>query len=187
MKRGQDGGLSVKRIAGVEFSRPVALEDLPEEGLAVDLTADEGERAAVARRLGLRDVSRFGLRGRIDRDPASGGFWLSAELSAAVTQACVVTLDPVDAEIRIAVSRAFVAADPAEVMPEEGEIDATAEDPPDPAPGGVADLGEVATEELALALDPYPRKPGAAWPADGLEQGAEDRGGPFAALRQLKH
>lgn len=187
MKRGQDGGLPVKRIAGVEFSRPVVLDDLPEEGLAVDLTADETECNAVARRLGLRGVSRFGLTGRLDRELLSGGFRLSGKVSATVTQTCVVTLEPVEAEVRAAISRGFVAAEPDEIAPEEGEIDAMAEDPPDPAPGGIADLGEVATEELALALEPYPRKAGAAWPEDGLEQGPGEPGGPFAVLRQLKH
>ena len=47
-----------------------------------------------------------------------------------------------------------------------------------PYAGGAADLGEATVEQLALALDPFPRKPGAALPADVTEEVS----GPFAAL-----
>ena len=200
MKRGHDSDLSGRQIPAVEFSRPVDLEDLPDEGIAVDLTADDVERAAVARRLGLRDIARFGLAGRLMRDTVSDGFFLAGELTAAVTQTCVVSLEPIAAEIRVPVHRSFVLAKVAATPEADGEIDPAAEDPPDPVAGGTADLGEVATEELALALDPYPRKPGAALPdgvlvADGEGEAAAGQGtagqgaeeSPFAVLKRLKH
>ena len=42
------------------------------------------------------------------------------------------------------------------------------EDEPDPIIGGKIDLGALAAEFFALGLDPWPRKPGAAfqWPDD---------------------
>ena len=43
------------------------------------------------------------------------------------------------------------------------------------------DLGEAASEQLALALDPFPRKPGAALP--GEMQEPEE--GAFAGLDRL--
>ena len=42
---------------------------------------------------------------------------------------------------------------------------------------GTIDLGEAAAEQLALALDPYPRAPGAV-----LEMEEEPEAAPFAAL-----
>ena len=48
-----------------------------------------------------------------------------------------------------------------------------------PYAGGVLDLGEAAAEQLALALDPFPRKPGAALPDDDSRA---LRAYPFAKL-----
>ena len=50
------------------------------------------------------------------------------------------------------------------------------------SPDGVADLGEAVTEELALALDPYPRAPNAALP----DMPDETQGLPFSALASLR-
>jgi uncharacterized metal-binding protein YceD (DUF177 family) len=51
------------------------------------------------------------------------------------------------------------------------------------------DLGEVAAEELSLALDPYPRKPGARLEKSRYgesEEEAEKGRNPFAVLAGLK-
>jgi len=49
--------------------------------------------------------------------------------------------------------------------------------------GGIIDLGEAAAEQLALALDPYPRKPGSSGVPETPEQEA---GGPFGRLASLR-
>ena len=71
------------------------------------------------------------------------------------------------------------------------ELDAEAADAPEPAPDGLIDLGELAAEQLGLALDPYPRKPDAAVPAEWkaepvVEPVADERPNPFAVLEKLK-
>ena len=55
-----------------------------------------------------------------------------------------------------------------------------------PIENGAIDLGEAAAETLALALDPFPRSPGA--DAALAEAGVlgESEAGPFAALADLK-
>jgi hypothetical protein len=58
---------------------------------------------------------------------------------------------------------------------------------PEPLPADAIDLGEAVVQQLAVALDPYPRKPGAEIPAE--YSGAADtdgRGGPFASLARLR-
>ena len=57
----------------------------------------------------------------------------------------------------------------------------------EPLEGDVLDLGEVASEELFLALDPYPRLPDAALTdfVPEAEVGEESKH-PFAALAALK-
>jgi hypothetical protein len=63
------------------------------------------------------------------------------------------------------------------------------EDPAEELTDGRIDLGEVVAQQLAVALDPYPRAPG----ADGRfaqsdQEGAAAKGGntPFAALERLR-
>jgi hypothetical protein len=48
---------------------------------------------------------------------------------------------------------------------------------------GIADLGEALAQQLSLALDPYPRTPGAELPDEYRADGAS---GPFAVLRKLR-
>lgn len=72
-------------------------------------------------------------------------------------------------------------------------IDADADDPPEPLDSGGIDLGELAVQELAVALDPYPRHPdagpavsvGEASPVPGIGRPA-GRPHPFAVLGTLK-
>jgi hypothetical protein len=56
-------------------------------------------------------------------------------------------------------------------------------EPPDLIVDGQIDFGAVVVEFLALALDPYPRKPGAAFAGGDPEP---VRQSPFEALRDLK-
>src|SRR3546814_17044110 len=49
-------------------------------------------------------------------------------------------------------------------MPVEVEFTLADEDPPEPFENGCIDLGEIVVQHLAVALDPYPRAPGAELP-----------------------
>ena len=70
-------------------------------------------------------------------------------------------------------------------LPNEDEvvIDPEADDPPEPLGDGQVDAGEIVTQQLALALDPYPRAPGSALTA---EAGAAPAESPFRVLAALK-
>ena len=54
------------------------------------------------------------------------------------------------------------------------------------ARGAGARLGEIVAEELSLALDPYPRAPGADAVLAEVNTGAEDQAGVFAPLAALR-
>ena len=73
---------------------------------------------------------------------------------------------------------------------EEGEIEIDLEtlDPPDVMVDGVLDLGGVVCEQLALNIDPFPRKPGAEFETVAADEGEVDEPAPspFAALAKLK-
>jgi hypothetical protein len=66
-------------------------------------------------------------------------------------------------------------------------VSAETEDPPEAVTGGMIDLGETAAQQMALALDPYPRAPGAepnAAVADVGREGKDDELNPFSVLKE---
>lgn len=161
---------------------PVAVEDVAEEGRHFDLVADAPVRAAVAKVAGLRDLPRFEATFDVMRR-GSAGLHVTGSISATVGQNCVVTLEPLANEINESINLTF--EPPALVAQQSGERQshyAMNVDDPEPLVAGVVDLGALATEFLILALDPYPRKPGAVFE---IKQDTKPDPGPFAALGRL--
>ncbi len=172
----------------VEFSRPLALDRIGATQHREEITALEKERTALAQRFDLVSLDRlaasFALK-RVRKDLVR----VRGQVSAELVQSCVVTLDPVPARIDERFEVDFMEGAPPPVA--DLELDAEAADAPEPAPGGWIDLGELAAEQLGLALDPYPRKPDAEVPAEWnaepvAEPAAVDRPNPFAILEKLK-
>jgi len=164
-----------------EFSRPVALDRATVAPHFREIVATEAERAALARRLGLVALDRLSARLSWRRE-ASGIICLEGELEAEVAQSCVVTLEPVAARVADRFMRHFVQGDvPAE---DEVVIDPEADDPAEPLGDGLVDAGEIVTQQLALALDPYPRAPDSELPAEATR--ATPAESPFQVLAALK-
>ena len=176
-------------IQAPEFSRLVDVADLSDGGIEFDIEASAEERQALARRFELQGIetltAHIGLF-RIGGSAAMPMVRVKARFQADVVQTCVVTLEPVAAHVEDAAVVDFTPP----VGPEPRQISILVDevDPPEPLLGNQIDVGEVVAEHLALALDPYPRKPGAAFePAGETDNRAgRDVGGPFAALRSLK-
>ena len=101
-------------------------------------------------------------------------------------QSCVVTLDPVEAEIGEPFDIVF--AQPSYQASEAGEVLDPESDLPEPLPPEGLDLGEVVAQQLALALDPYPRSVTAdeALREVAGPEGDTQRRSPFEVLRGLK-
>jgi uncharacterized metal-binding protein YceD (DUF177 family) len=151
-------------------------------GLTRRLEADALVRARIARALDLQALDR--LQAEVSVAPAAQGFEARGTLHAELTQTCGVTLEPLPADLRTDFAVRFVEAAEAEPVEPTHEVVVTLEDadPPDLIEGGVVDLGAYVVEHLALALDPFPRKPGVVFEAPAQE--AEPS--PFAALARLK-
>ena len=146
-----------------EFSRFVEADSVGTHRMERRISANPEERAALAKRFELVGIDRLEAVFSLKR--AGGGvIHVSGELEAEVTQSCVVTLAPVPAKIAEAFSTDF--ADEDRRRPADTDLDFEADDPPEPIRNGHIDLGELAAEQLALALDPYPRAPDAAIPAE---------------------
>lgn len=122
------------------------------------LVPDAAGRAAVAAELGLSEVRKLRLEGRMI--PQGRTDWrLEAQLGATVVQPCVVTLDPVQTRIDAEVLRQYLADMP---EPEGAEVEMPEDDTLEPLPSSV-DLGRVMLEALALLVPEYPR-------AEGVEE-----------------
>ena len=100
-------------------------------------------------------------------------------------QTCVVSLEPVVADITEPFVIHYAAGQPAE-GDEEVLVALEEDESPEPLVGGAIDVGEAVTQQLVLALDPYPRKPGAVVPAAAAPPTQPAENGPFAALAALK-
>ncbi|HLI22575.1 MAG TPA: DUF177 domain-containing protein [Stellaceae bacterium] len=162
-----------------EFSRCIDSLRLPAGGETYEIAANAEERTGLARRFDLLSLDR--LEAKVKLTPIPGGFYrVTAALEAELVQACIVTLEPVPGRIAENFSLTF---GPVE---EAGEIvlDGAAE-PVEPLEGGVIDIGETVAQQLSLALDPFPRAPGAAIEIERVVA-EEPRESPFAALARLK-
>lgn len=159
-----------------EFSRVVNLARLPPGGREERLVASPAECAALARRFAIPAVNRFEAQVLLRPEPGMLAA-VSGRLRAEVVQDCVVTLEPVVQQVEEAVDL--------RVLPPGQE---PSDDPEGPdeieAEGDTLDLGEALAEQLALALDPYPRAPGASLAAP--EEGDAAPSGPFAGLAPLR-
>ena len=148
-----------------EFSRPLNPGRIGPEGRTERLEATEQERAALARRFSIPEVGRIAAEIRLVPEPG-GSIRGTGRLEADVVQSCVVTLDPVPQRVEEAIDLRFLPPEAAPSDDPEG---------PDEIPmeAAVIDLGEAVAEQLALALDPFPRAPGAELPEDP-SAGAEE-------------
>lgn len=165
-----------------EFSRTERVDTIGEVPRTVHITAEPGERAALAERFALIAIEELRADFTVQRDEI--GIVTRGRIIAHVTQPCVVTGEPVPARIDESVALRFVDDDD---EPARDEIELTA-DALDiiPYENGEIDLGEAAAETMALALEPFPRSADAeaTLRASGVLQ--EDQVGPFSALAALK-
>lgn len=160
------------------WSVPIAVEDIPETGLHVEVEPAAEIRPELAKLAGLRELPH--LSGKFDLTRRGSAVRLVGDVSARVDQTCVVTLDPIENDVNEHVDLVFVAVSDAAGAADSGSDD---KEPPERLIDGRLDLGAVATEFLLLGIDPYPRKAGAKFAAAAPPDASAK---PFAALEALK-
>ncbi|KRE17417.1 hypothetical protein ASE63_13260 [Bosea sp. Root381] len=171
------------------LQRPVKVDAIKLRGTVISVQAEASEREGIAGMLDLPSVESLDARYTLSR--SGERVKLEGEIKAALHQLCVVTLEPFPVSLVAPLKLDFAPEEPdaprRKAGEDAGEIDIEVrlneEDPPEPIVDGVIDLGAVTLEFLALALDPYPRKPGVAFAEPAPEEPPES---PFAALARLK-
>jgi uncharacterized metal-binding protein YceD (DUF177 family) len=148
-------------------------------GLSRRLEPDAEVRQRIARALDLQGLEGFAVDFEIKPTPSSSEWTMKGRVVAHAVQTCGLTLEPLPVDV----DRHF-SIQLAEAAPEQtDEIEITLEeDGADLIENGKIDLGQYAVEQLVLSLDPFPRKPGAAF----VQPQEPNEISPFAALKALK-
>jgi hypothetical protein len=180
-----------------EIERIVDLDRMGSKGTALDITATESERAALAKRFGFLALPAFSARVTVDQR-IGGIIAVEGRLRGRIVQACILTLDPVTQDLDDGFRLLFKQGLAEDRDPESGEALVSAQtDAPEPLEGNHLDVGEIVAEQLSLAADPYPRRPGVkledvlpkprnGGPGGGKPGKNEQRRHPFAGLAALR-
>jgi uncharacterized metal-binding protein YceD (DUF177 family) len=170
-------------VAGPLPSRRLPAISIPKAGKTVRLQANREELEHIVDHLGLASCEQLSADFIIM--PVRGDMLhVTGTVKALLHQACVISLEafPVsineDIDVRFAPLEKLGPVSKAEV-----ERTLEDEDPPEPLDNGSIDVWALAIDHIAVALDPYPRKPGVELVSD-VETPAKES--PFAALEALK-
>ncbi len=181
--------MTKEKLGANELRRVFALAELGDSGAVLEVSADADERAALARRFGVRAIDALCATLRLDLVGGGEVVRIRGDIAADVVQSCVVTLEPVAAHIEEGFQRSFALGGDAGANVEVTPGD---DDDPEPFDGDEIDLGELVAEQLGVNLDPYPRRPGVLFsPENAFGGGGTGDGGsaptesPFARLRDL--
>ena len=153
--------------------------------LKLHIHADEAQRARLGESLDVESILDLDAEMRIV--PWLDGLEMSGILRARTVRQCGLSLEMFEEHVREPFVLRFVPqGSPNAPAPPEGdvdlELDLEADDPPESVAGEGVTPGDYLVELLALALDPFPRKPGAAF----VPPESSDPLSPFAALARLK-
>ncbi len=163
------------------------LDRLGRADAEVTVTADADALKRLARWADVETVELFKADIALHKLPASH-FRLDFVLAADIVQACVVTLEPVRSHIARDFTRELHLSSAKHrhaVAPEEMMLSAGGDEAPEEIASPHYDLAAPLLEELLLAIDPYPRAPGAELP-ESPDAAAPAPESPFAALKVLK-
>ncbi|MGL4441155.1 MAG: YceD family protein [Bosea sp. (in: a-proteobacteria)] len=186
------------------ITRLQAADTIASTGIKVVIDADEAERKAMAKLLGILGVDK--LHAELTATREGDRIRVLGLVTAVAQQACVVTLDPVTETLSEPVEVVFAPREEAEALmrkaglPDEDDIDKldlndidisaidldmlnNPDALPEPIIDGRIDFGQIAYDAVAVGLDPYPRKPGVVFEAPPEPEGF---GSPFGALKSLK-
>ena len=169
-----------------EFSNILLAEALGETAKFVRLEANAVERAALAGRFELVSIESLVGDLIIERIKGSELIRVRGRMSAEIQQFCVISGETVSGNLVESVDERFGPSDETGI---EIEIAFEEENTPEPIIDGRIDLAEIIAQYLGVAIDPYPRAPGAKilqQYQDEEEKILETRKHPFEVLSSLQ-
>ena len=187
---------NVKYVAP-EWSFLVDAEKIGVKPLKISISANPEERKLLAQRLNLKSLDS--LKAEVTFATQAGKIHAEGSFEAKVKQDSAVSGKPVTTEVKEEFEAWFTDRDKTvslakirqEKQVEKGNVEMPmmeeSEDP-EPIVDGKIDAGEMVTQFLSLAIDPYPHLEGEAYAqGDDAEAPPQKRlDNPFAALKQWK-
>jgi uncharacterized metal-binding protein YceD (DUF177 family) len=167
-----------------EFSRRVSVDLIGAGGHKIGISADERERAALARRFGWTAIASLTANAQLLA--RAGGVDALGTFEAMVERPCVASGEPVQEQVEEAFAIHFVRrGDDLPILDEvelaENDLDTVEFD------SAAVDIGEAVAQSLALAVNPFPRSTAAEamLKEAGVLSEADAMTGPFAGLKTL--
>lgn len=187
-------------VVETEWSHFFDVRTMEKSRVEVSISPNQDEAHRLALRLGLLSLDSLVADILVKHGSNDVAYHVKGKMKADVTQACVVTLEPVKTHIAEEFEAWF--ADPQgpvsfkklqherDMVKAHGEMPILEEkDDPEPMVDGKIDLGEAVTQFLSLAIDPYPHAEGVEYvtePPKSAAEGSDEVKNPFAALKDWK-
>lgn len=181
-----------------EWSHLIDADDVESAPLQLSIHPDEEQKQALVARLGVLGIEALDADLTLKRNNII--VHVQGQLRAQIVQKCVVSLEPVKTHIEERFEGWFVDPEQAvsiskarrekEAKKNHAEMPIVEEhEDPEPIIDGKIDVGELATQYLCLAIDPYPHAQGVEYEHGDDTAQAEPsitRKNPFAALKEWK-
>ena len=173
----------------LSFSCPVPVGNVSSSPVTMRISANEEERRALARQWEVSGVSALEAELQLTRWKREG-IRVAGEVHAELVQPSVVSLEPVASVIDEPVDALFVPEGSRLARLETNDggeliVDPEGPDLPETFSGDTIDVGNVVSECVALAIEPYPRLAGEVFaPPEGPAEGDSGDESPFAALKE---
>lgn len=184
-----------------EWSHYVDADEIDDRPFKVTISPSAEQCEDLARRLEVETVNDIKADLTLSREQGGLVVHVTGKLTANLTQICVVSLDPFENIIEEQVEGWFASKDQAvsfagakkeqQVKKSQAEVKILEEsEDPEPIIGGKIDLGELVTQHLSLAINPYPHKEGVKYELGDEDEGSRKasslRKNPFEALKDWK-
>ncbi len=189
------------KLLDAEWSHWIHVDHLKNGTTHFDISPEQEDIDRLVRRLGIVAIKKLDAHVDVSKQPGAVSYHVNGRFNADVVQECVVSGTPVDASVRdefegwfsdlSAATSISKARHQKELEKGFGEIPMLDEsDDPEALVDGKIDLGELVTQYLSLALDPYPHAPDVEFDDLAKEKGLVSEGAdiknPFAALKDWK-
>lgn len=171
-------------IQAPQFSYPFDLSSVSQAGHQETVEVPPSACRTIAAAYGIDGIEDFTASFRLTR-VSRNEFALKGHFSAVVLQTCILTLKPMRTLTEADFERRYDIVAPRTLKQESSKTIVELEsEERETLQGTSLDLAVPLLEELSLAIDPYPKLPGARFAGGSPENSARES--PFAVLRTLK-
>lgn len=188
------------KLYSQEWSEFVDADEISKKPMTKVISIPEKNKNLVSKRLGIVSIEELVATVQLERNTVNQTIYANGELTAKLTQNCIVTAEPIEEEVKgdfegwfanttQAVSFEKVRRERLSQKEQEDLPIMDESDDPEPIVEGKIDIGELVVQNLSLIMNPYPKKQGVRLgleTAEDQENDDYDYSNPFAKLKDWK-